>query len=339
MHWHLPLFCTFSQINCGAGRYNVMKCFKVVFFSFLLVAVGVISPFTSYAETLSQKQASKIAETFFNAAYGQYMAAPKFEWNGRQLTTDRLFAPFYVYNHPKGGFVIISADTKAYPILGYSRTSKFDKDKLTDAEHALLKKYAHEIELIRYDSRSPEHAIEAWRNMPLYINKVLNNPYDTPEYSRLSDEERDGIEAIDRRNNSVMMPSAVEFEIYNPDNFRDYTLDDVLAPVEEEIPFKFYEDFLALIKDEEKARLASLDEILSPAEPVIINIGGAHYSIRFPENMRMAVIYSMQGTKMQERYFKDTDTVYLDLSALPMGYYAVMALGEDGHIYGIKLRR
>lgn len=292
----------------------------------------------AHAETVTQKQASQIASTFFNAAYGEYTAKPKMVWNGRQLTTDRLFAPFYIYNHPKGGFVIIAADSKAYPVLGYSKTSKFDKEKLTDKESELLKKYAHEIELIRYDSRIPERAIAAWQNLPLHINKALHNPYDTPEFDALDEDARENLESIDRRNNSIMMPSAVEFDIYNPDNYRDYTLDDVTAEAEY-IPFKFYEDFLAEVAEEERARLAALDEIISPTRPVVANLGGAHFSIRFPINMRMVRVYSMEGSKMLERYFKDTDRVNLDLSALPAGFYAVLALGEDGRVYGLKLYR
>ena len=77
-----------------------------------------IAALPALAETVSQKHASKIAETFFNTAYGIHVAAPKFAWNGRQLTTDRLFTPFYIYNHPRGGFVIISAENKAFPVLG-----------------------------------------------------------------------------------------------------------------------------------------------------------------------------------------------------------------------------
>lgn len=290
------------------------------------------------AETVSQKQASKIAETFFNAAYGQYVAAPKLAWNGRQLTTDRLFSPFYVYNHPKGGFVIIAADSKAYPVLGYSRTEKFDKDRLTDDERELLKKYAHEIELIRYDSRVPEQAVEAWRNIPLHINKSLNNPYDTPEFMRLDEDAREKLEAIDRRNNCIMMPSAVEFDIYDPDRYREYTLDDVTAPAEE-IPFSFYENFIAEIEAEENARLAALDEIISPTVPVITDLGGAHFSVRFPVGMRMASVYSLQGLRVLERYYRDTDTVNIDLSSLPSGFYVMMALGDDGRVYGLKLYR
>ena len=185
-------------------RYMVMKRFKKILTATVCAGAVLTGASAAQAETVSQKQASKIAEAFFNQAHGIYLAAPKMVWNGRQLTTDRLFSPFYVYNHPKGGFVIVAADSKSYPILGYSKTGKFDKDRLTDEERELLSKYAHEIELIRYDPRIPERAVAAWGNLPLAINEVLSNPYDTPEYEALSEEGRDFIEAIDRRNNSVM---------------------------------------------------------------------------------------------------------------------------------------
>lgn len=315
-----------------------MRYLSKIYVSVAAIVCALTSTMPVTAETVSQKQASKIAETFFNAAYGQYMTAPKYVWNGRQLTTDRLFSPFYVYNHPKGGFVIVAADSKAYPILGYSKTNKFDKDKLTEDERNLLKKYAHEIELIRYDSRVPERAVAAWQNIPLHINKALNNPYDTPEYLALDDDARESLEAIDRRNSSIMMPSAVEFEIYNPEMYRDYTLDDVTAPAEE-VPFEFFESFLADIAEEERSRLAALDEIISPSKPFVSILGGAHFSVRFPGNIRMATLYSLQGMKVMERYYKDTDTVNIDLSSLPSGFYVMMSLGEDGHVYGIKLYR
>lgn len=316
-----------------------MKTFKNISLVIATVCVLAFVSGTAKAELVTQKQAMQIAETFFNAAYGEYTAKPKMVWNGRQLTTDRLFAPFYIYNHPRGGFVIISADSKAYPILGYSRTGRFERDKMTDDEKTLFSQYAHEVELIRYDSRVPVRAVAAWQNLPLYINKILNNPYDTPEFQDLSDEQRDLIEAIDRRNSSIMMPTAIEFPLYNPYNYRSYTLDDVTTETSEEIPFSFYESFLEEIAREERQRLAALDEIISPTHPVLSNLGGAHYSIYYPVNIRMASIYSMQGQRVMEKYFKNTNIINLDLSSLPSGFYALLVIGEDGHIYGEKIFR
>lgn len=319
-------------------RIHFMKILTRIIKTFALGALLFsVSP-SLRAENVSQKQAKEIAKTFFNAAYGQYVADPKFVWNGRQLTTDRLFAPFYIYNHPKGGFVIISADSKAYPILGYSKTGKFDRERLTDDDRELLRTYARQIELIRYDSRVPERAIGAWRNIPLYINKVLTNPYNTPEYEALDDQSKENLEAVDRRNSSIMMPAAVEFHIYDPGSYREYTLDDVTAP-EEEIPFSFYEDFIAQIAEEENARRAALDEIISPNRPVTEYSGGAHYTIRYPQHIRLVRIYGMDGMAKLEKYYKDTDVVNIDISALPVGFYAMLALSDDGHVYGMKIFR
>lgn len=313
---------------------NKLKTFILGLFLGISVFCGALN---MHAENVTQKEAQKIAETFFNAAYGEYVTAPKLAWNGRQLTTNRLFSPFYIFNHPKGGFVIVSADSKAYPILGYSRTNRFERDQMQEDEKELLKQYAHEIELIRYDSRIPERAIGAWQNIPLYINKILHNPYDTPEFEALTDDRKDLLEAVDRRNSSIMLPSAVEFPIYNPENYRDYTLDDVT--VEVEVPFKFYEDFIHEIEEEERTRAAHFEELISPTKPVIMSSGGGHYSIRYPENIKLVKIYDMNGAKKIERYFKNSEVINLDVSSLIPGFYALMALGENGKIFGMKVFR
>lgn len=170
----------------------------------LLAVVICICTFMSQtvnAETVSQKEASRIAELFFNAANKRVMAKPKMVYNGRRLTTGRLFAPFYVYTLPTGGFVIISAENKAFPILGYSLKTSFDPDKLNETELSLLRGYARDIEMIRYDSRVPDDAIYAWTHIQECIASILNAPYivtdlvvpedtieDTVEYLLHSDE-------------------------------------------------------------------------------------------------------------------------------------------------------
>jgi hypothetical protein len=132
----------------------------------------------AHAETVSQKQAAAIAETFFNASKGMKMAPPKMAYNGRPLTTNRLFAPFYVYNHPTGGFVIISAENKAYPILAYNLKENFDIGKIDEGTKALLTLYALHIENIRYDSRIPDNAIRAWEDISHEIHSILSAQYD-----------------------------------------------------------------------------------------------------------------------------------------------------------------
>lgn len=129
------------------------------------------------SETVSQKQAMQMAQLFFNQASGKVTGPVRMVYNGRKLTTQRLFAPFYVFNQPSGGFVIISAENKAFPILGFSLKDNFDPERLGETEKELLISYAREIEFIRYDSSTPYEAIEAWINYPDYVNQILTSRY------------------------------------------------------------------------------------------------------------------------------------------------------------------
>lgn len=305
-----------------------------------VIAVAILLSFGTNAENVSQKQASKIAATFFNAAYGEYVSAPKLVWNGKKLTTNRLFSPFYVYNHPKGGFVVIPADNKAFPILAYSTKVNFNPDVIGEDEMALFRQYAREIELIRYDDRWPAHAVAAWQDINLSISNALTSPYTTPEYESITDERKAQIEEIDRRNSWIVMPTAVEFPLYDPSMYREYTLEDVLGEeVAEEVPFSFYENFIREIYEEERQRLAALDEIVHPTQPILHRLGGAHYTITLPEEARMIRVYGVDGSSKIEKTYSGVSDISMDLSSLPVGYYVVMALTREGHIYGFKVAR
>lgn len=308
--------------------------FRILISLFACVAV----PAAAHAETVSRKEANSIAGTFFNAAYGEVTAPPQMVWNGRQLTTDRLFSPIYVYNSPKGGYVIISGENKAYPILAYSKVRKFDKDKISDDEKEVLKTYAREIELIRYDPRIPAKAMEAWRNIPEYISAVLASPYDSDEYRALGEERKDMLESLARSGNQILMPSAVEFSLYDPDAYRELTLDDVTA-ADDEIPFKFYENFIREVSRENRERDIKLEEIVSPSRPVVKALGGGHFEISFPENIRMMRIYTIGGMQMMEKYYKETSLMNIDMSVLGSGYYIGLALADSGNVFGFKLYR
>lgn len=303
----------------------------------IIVAVCMLICSGVHAETVTRKQAMSVAEAFFNTAYGEVTPPPVLHWNGRQLTTDRLFSPIYVFNHPRGGYVVISADNKAYPILAYSLKRKFDRTALTDAERSQLERYAREIEMIRYDSRIPEKALAAWQNMPNYITDVLARPYSTSEYAALDDAEKEKLELIDRSGNQIMLPRATEFDIYDPEDFRPVTLDDVT--LEEEIPFSFYESFIRSVDKERLDAERRLEEIISPSKPVVRSSAAGHFAICFPERIRMMRVYSMGGMQMLEKYFKETDIVNIDLEGLSSGFYVGLAMSESGNIYGFKLFR
>lgn len=151
---------------------------------------------SAHGETVSQVQAKKVAAAFFNAAHGQYMSEPKFVFNGRRFTTQRLFNPFYVYNLPAGGFVIVSAENKAYPILGYSLRDTFDPNTISDGLRSVLESYALDIERIRHDDRIPSEAIEAWRDLPHYIDNILKANYSATDPTLNPQETLERVEAV-----------------------------------------------------------------------------------------------------------------------------------------------
>lgn len=188
--------------------------------SLLPLALGLLAVLnftTSKAETVSQKEASRIAQTFFNAANKRVMAKPKLVYNGRRLTTNRLFAPFYVYNLPTGGFVIVSAENKAFPILGYSLKSSFDPDHLNDTEKAMLRRYARDIEYIRYDSRFPEEAFKAWTHLDTYIDDLLKARYDATDMVKTPDDIDEKVVELTYSDDAANLVS----EIYTPQQWED----------------------------------------------------------------------------------------------------------------------
>lgn len=192
--------------------------------------------FCATAETVSQKQAMNMAQQFFNAANGQVMAPVKLVYNGRNLTTNRLFVPFYVYNLPGRGFVIISAENKTYPILGFCLKENFDPDRLGEKEKALLRSYALDIEKIRYDSRVPFNAIEAWRNYPEYVDNILKEPYRATDPS-ITDEE-----SAERINQLIESGIASETasDIYTPEQWTAMITDELEN--RKNIPFAIIEN-------------------------------------------------------------------------------------------------
>lgn len=186
----------------------------------LLCLLGLAS-FIAQAETVSQKQAQEMARLFFNEVAGKVTAPPKLIYNGRRLTTNRLFNPFYVYNNPMGGFVIISAENKAFPILGYSLKDSFDPEIMGETEKALLASYAREIELVRYDSDNVPQAERAWIDYPRYVKEILSSRYNATD-PIISVNEADQIMEY-----AIEDDSAIFSDIYTPDQWREMITDEL----------------------------------------------------------------------------------------------------------------
>lgn len=208
------------EINKDNKIYRIVR---VMLTAAAVLGVWASGTSVAHGETVSQKQAAEIAGLFFNAARQQVMAPPKLVYNGRRLTTNRLFVPFYVYQHPTGGWVMISADNKAYPILGYSLTDRFEEGDA--AQRVLLEQYARHIELVRYDSRVPEKAIAAWGDIKRHIYEVLSSQYDVTDLLRPYDESVSELDGFVWRGDAPDLYS----EIYSPGQWEEMVREQLYA--------------------------------------------------------------------------------------------------------------
>ena len=79
---------------------------------------------------------------------------------------------FYIFNFTPSGYVIVSADDIAYPILGYSKSNSYETINHPPAFDDLLEWYALQIDSVRTDSIAPfEETTELW-------NRLNVNPED-----------------------------------------------------------------------------------------------------------------------------------------------------------------
>lgn len=122
---------------------------------FTLLLMLHVAMVATWAQQVSMSQASAIAAQFATAK-GFLPAAPANATGSKALrhaysapvtTTDNhATTAYYVFNMgTDGGFVIVSADERTEPILGYSSHGHFDVDKLPDNARAWLDEVAAQI--------------------------------------------------------------------------------------------------------------------------------------------------------------------------------------------------
>ena len=339
----------------------------------ILTAIVFAGAFTPVlAETVSKKQTEQVARMFFNEAHHRVMGEPKLVYTGKKLTTDRLFHPFHVYNFPSGGFVIVSVENKAFPILGYSLKTNFDPEQLTKGEKSLLREYAADIERIRYDSDIPYGAIEAWGNLPEYISgttdradELSSDIFSPDQWQTLIDEElsKRGEVVIGIADGGDVRPAIVSARKGDYYNIRFESPGDWLmrlhateilsagqvaeldeAPVVEQLvaeddPFEFYDSFIEETDRERAQRERMFETRLHPEQPVLSALGGGHFQIWFPQRIRLLRLYNLNGSMVIRQTYGETDTASLDMSALPRGFYFATVEGDNGESYGFKLWR
>ncbi|MDE6796301.1 MAG: hypothetical protein K2J63_13490, partial [Muribaculaceae bacterium] len=198
----------------------------------------------------------------------------------------------------------------------------FSPDHIDQDQMKLLSEYARDIEYIRYDSRMPNEAIEAWGDIADCIDYTLNRFYQDNYFERL---ENDDTVWIMRRN-------ATEFP-----GFGNLQAEEETDVEDEYIPFSFYEDFVAETRAEQQRRLEMFDAKINLVEPKLRWIGGGHFEAQLPEEISMVRLYNMEGALIRELTFRNTDTAVFDLDSEPHGFYFALINDINGKPYGFKL--
>jgi len=112
---------------------------------YIILILALFSSISSIAENVSSSKAMEIASSIFGTTRSGRVSLV---WSGSDGTRGSNPA-FYVFNCDGGGFVVISAEDKAYPILGYSEKGSFCADGIPAHIRAWFDGYSREIEFLR----------------------------------------------------------------------------------------------------------------------------------------------------------------------------------------------
>lgn len=242
-----------------------------------------------------------MAQKFFNESKGFVTPPVRYVYNGKDLTTQRLFTPFYVFNSPSGGFVVVSAENKAFPILAYSLKDNFDKEKMTPMTRSILSDFSRDIEMIRYDGRIPLDAIEQWATYPEVVFDMLKNP-ENDDYYAVSFDDSGQSEWMVRRE-----ATEFDFETEEPVNF-------AYVPAE----------------------ISSLN---LPEIPVVTSNIAGHFELSLPMQIERVIVYDVTGMMVENRKYHDTNVAHVDLASHPNGFYIALAIDTNGSGHAVKLYR
>ena len=117
---------------------------------FLLI-ISFISITWVYAENVSVDQAMQVAMNFSQQIPGNQLRSGQtlqLAYTARpNLRSGEVDAYYYVFNSgSKGGYIIVSGDDRAYPILGYSTSGNFSYETVPDNMKCWLEGYEDEIQ-------------------------------------------------------------------------------------------------------------------------------------------------------------------------------------------------
>ena len=132
-----------------------------------------------YARQLSPTEALARVKAHLTVPTRSAEAAPELAYTGVHGNLNTL----YVFNNEGGGFLIVSADDDAAPLLGYSDTGSFDADAMPPAMQYWFDCYGAEIEQAAavgsVETAATYATAERWKDIPPLVHTKWNqnSPY------------------------------------------------------------------------------------------------------------------------------------------------------------------
>lgn len=147
---------------------------KKIIFYILFISLPVIV----MSKSVPKEQIVKIANNWAKQKIYKYKKKKvNFEIYSKKEKEEDIF---YIFNFEEGGFIIISADDRIFPILGYSYNGKFNVNKKNYLENTLLNVYKEQIVNVKKSKTENNNTKEIWFN--LLRGKQLNI-FNNPKYS------------------------------------------------------------------------------------------------------------------------------------------------------------
>lgn len=127
---------------------------------------------------VTQEHAEEIATAFFDGVQPILVGTDADQSLRAGKGIDDLPA-YYIYSGQQGGYIIVSATERAYPVLGYAREGGIDLDQLPCGLEMVLGVYSHNIDNARRLAIQPSEKIRALR-ASLRAEKPVGNEVVAP---------------------------------------------------------------------------------------------------------------------------------------------------------------
>jgi len=161
---------------------------KRIFLSFAILLASVLCS----AESVSLTRAESVAKTFFGGSATKASDIKvKLVWDGGDAAVRSAEPAFYVFENEAGGWVIVSGEDAAAPVLGYSESGSFVTEKMPSQVSSWFDGYKRQVAYLRAKGIAADaSAQQLWKNVSSIRNasgkKMLNTKkwgQDAPYYN------------------------------------------------------------------------------------------------------------------------------------------------------------